>query len=101
MGSNPVRITLFKCMNKKYCLICGELIPEGRLKAIPNTETCVLHSTTERKRGFRVITGKNTYTELDIVDEKSFKDLTKYDRKNHSASHMVFHKKSAEDHKLE
>jgi hypothetical protein len=30
------------------CIACGIEIPEGRLKALPGTKTCVQHSTTER-----------------------------------------------------
>lgn len=61
----------------KYCIICGEVIPDGRVKAIPNVET---HSDAKRKKGFSVISSKTTYSELDIVDEKTFKKLKKLDR---------------------
>ena len=27
------------------CIVCGTEIPEGRLKAVPGTKTCVNHST--------------------------------------------------------
>ena len=30
----------------KTCKVCGSQIPKGRLKALPNTLTCVEHSTT-------------------------------------------------------
>jgi len=32
----------------RVCISCGEEIPAARLKAVPNTRTCVLHSTAER-----------------------------------------------------
>lgn len=60
----------------KFCKFCGEQIPEGRLKALPKTDTCTKCSNTEKKAGFQVITGKNTYTELDIVSQDTFKKLT-------------------------
>ena len=69
----------------KYCKICGEVIPEGRVKALPNATTCVHCSNTGKKRGFSVITGKTTYSELDIVDENQYKKLTELDRKKFSA----------------
>jgi len=74
----------------KYCKICGELIPEGRLKALPNTSTCVICSNSEKKVGFRVITGKNTYTELDIVDQETYQKLTnQQERKGQSPGNGV------------
>jgi hypothetical protein len=66
----------------KYCKICGEAIPEGRIKALPNTETCVEHSDVNKKLGFAVITGKDTYTELDIVEPDTYEELKKLERKN-------------------
>lgn len=30
------------------CIVCGTEIPEGRLKALPETKTCVNHSTATR-----------------------------------------------------
>lgn len=70
----------------KLCNNCGEPIPEGRLKALPNTETCVNCSGTNKKKAFVVITGKDTYTELDIVDENTYKILKEFDRKGFQQS---------------
>jgi hypothetical protein len=33
---------------EKTCKVCNQIIPEGRLKAIPGVQTCVQHSTTSR-----------------------------------------------------
>lgn len=66
----------------KKCIICGEDIPIGRLKALPNTNTCVKCSGVSKKKGFRVISSKTTYSELDIVDENTYKILSGLDR-NH------------------
>jgi hypothetical protein len=57
------------------CINCGIEIPEGRLKAIPGTQTCVSCSDTAKVAGFRVITGKSTYTEMQIVDQKKWIEL--------------------------
>lgn len=65
----------------KYCIICNEPIPEGRVKALPSVTTCVEHSEAKKKLGFAVITSKTTYSELDIVDEKMYKELKSLDRK--------------------
>jgi len=64
----------------KYCKVCGEEIPEGRVKALPNAETCVEHSGAKKKKGFVVISSKTTYSELDIVDDNTYKMLKKLDR---------------------
>jgi len=66
----------------KYCRVCGEVIPEGRLKVLPNAVTCVNHSNVEKKLGFQVVTGKDTYTELNIVDAETFQKLSALERKN-------------------
>lgn len=61
---------------EKSCIKCGNNIPSGRLKALPKTDTCIECSDVNRKCGFRVITGKTTYSELQLVDEKTFDKLT-------------------------
>jgi len=50
----------------RICKKCGIDISEGRLKALPETQTCVDCSKTNRKKGFKVITGKV----LDKYDKK-------------------------------
>ncbi len=60
---------------EKNCSICGNPIPEGRLKAIPNAKTCVKCSDTDKVYGHNMITGKNTYSELQIVDAETSKRL--------------------------
>ena len=72
-------------MEPTYCITCGAEIPEGRLNAIPGCMTCVNCSIVGKKKGFRVISSKTTYHELDIVDEEMFKILTAYERKNNGA----------------
>jgi len=70
------------------CLGCGEDIPEGRLKALPKTQHCVNCSTTEKVAGFRVITGKTTYTELQIVTQKKFNELNRKQKRIGSSPGM-------------
>lgn len=57
-------------MEKKLCK-CGEEIPAGRLKALPKTTTCTKCSQTGRVTGHPMITGKTTYSELQIVDAET------------------------------
>ena len=58
------------------CVKCGSEIPAGRLKALPGTRVCVQCSSTDKVRGFRIISGKTTYTELQLVDGKKFRELS-------------------------
>ena len=60
---------------KKYCTICEVEIPEARVKALPNVMTCVKHSTTNKVAGYQVITGKDTYTELQISTQEEVEKL--------------------------
>lgn len=53
---------------ERYCRFCGELIPEGRLKALPNTSTCVQHSQSERYGAITVVNHK-TGNETQIVKD--------------------------------
>lgn len=63
----------------KTCIRCGKLIPEGRLKILPKTETCVEHSDIEKKVGTPITYGEgdHTYVELNIMDAKDYKRIEK------------------------
>ncbi|MDJ1496720.1 TraR/DksA C4-type zinc finger protein [Cytophagaceae bacterium DM2B3-1] len=73
------------------CIHCGSEIPEARLKAIPTTKTCIDCSKTNRVYGFAVISGKTTYSEIQIVTEETAQDLyTQQDRKGGVATGVQF-----------
>jgi hypothetical protein len=57
------------------CVKCSNPIPEGRIKALPNTRTCVNCSSTARVGGHTIISGKNTYSEIQIVDQETSERL--------------------------
>jgi hypothetical protein len=57
------------------CINCGDIIPEGRLKALPGIKSCINCSETERVAGFPIITGKTTYSELEILKQEKAKEL--------------------------
>lgn len=61
----------------KLCKVCQEEIHPQRLKILPNTETCVKCSTTPKVAGFRIISGKTSYSEMQIVSQEKYKELTK------------------------
>ena len=58
----------------KICIICGDEIHPGRLKALPTAKTCVECSTTGRKAGITVTLGEgdHTYNEIVILEHEDF-----------------------------
>ena len=56
----------------KQCVKCGQDIPEGRLKILPNTKTCVNCSDVNKKGGITIQLGEgdHTYNEIIIVEER-------------------------------
>ncbi len=72
------------------CIHCQQEIPEARLKALPSTKTCVACSATGRVAGFPLITGKTTYSELQIVDQATAEDLyARQERKGRGPSEGI------------
>ena len=67
----------------KNCCICNNPIPEGRLKALPNTNTCVQHSTTGRYSANIVSYGDPEKGELNqefeiVRDQRTIQNLESY-----------------------
>ena len=61
----------------RNCKHCNNQIPEGRLKILPHTQNCVNCSTTEKVGCHTVISGKNTYSEIQIVDQETAANLSR------------------------
>lgn len=64
-------------MEKRLCTVCQEEINPLRIKALPDTKTCVNHSTVGAKRG-RILTlgeGDHTYNEIEILDEDVYRKV--------------------------
>lgn len=51
----------------KYCTVCKQPINPLRVKALPNTTTCVQHSSVEKKAGYTFQFGEGDHTFNDIV----------------------------------
>jgi hypothetical protein len=65
------------------CRVCGSEIPEGRLKAVPGTKTCVQHSTATKFAANVVSYGNaeagDLVSEIEVIrDEKSLEQLNHY-----------------------
>jgi hypothetical protein len=62
----------------RKCIVCDCEIPEGRIKAIPGTQTCTAHSNVQQKAGVMVYDHK-TAPELSIISPEQasrIKELT-------------------------
>jgi len=69
----------------KLCAMCDAVIPQGRLKALPQTKVCVDCSATGMKRAVTIVggEGEDTYNDIIIMDEKEYQEYVKDDlRKN-------------------
>lgn len=66
----------------KKCRVCGQQIPEGRLKAVPGTDVCTQHSNTSAYVANIVGVGNpddDHYEVLDIVrDARTAEQLQQY-----------------------
>jgi hypothetical protein len=63
----------------KYCIVCNEKIPAGRLKALPSARTCISHSNTFKYAGRMVIHHK-TGNEIEIYkDPELAKEMFRLD----------------------
>jgi|GEM_PF-2372429 len=58
---------------KVNCISCDVVIPEARLKAAPGTKECVKCSTEDKVAVQTIISGKNTYSEVEIIKNKETK----------------------------
>ena len=56
------------------CLKCNHSIPEGRLKALPGTKVCVSCSDTPKWYVRNIISGKTTYSEVEVIKNKQTKE---------------------------
>jgi len=64
------------------CIKCKEVIPVGRLKALPGTKVCVNCSDTQRWYLRNIISGKTTYSEAEIIkDPELAVKMRKMDRR--------------------
>lgn len=59
------------------CIKCKEDINPLRIKILPNTKTCVECSCTSKVGGHTIISGKNTYSEIQIVDPETAQSLAR------------------------
>ena len=72
------------------CTKCNGTIPEGRLKALPDTRTCVECSTTHAFYVRNIISGKTEYSETEIIKSPSLaRKLRAMDKRTGWGSNLV------------
>ena len=49
------------------CIKCGEIVPEGRLKALPGTKTCVNCSGARMKGAVTLMKGEGDHTWIETI----------------------------------
>tara|TARA_B100000497_G_C7629618_1_gene378381 strand:- start:534 stop:764 length:231 start_codon:yes stop_codon:yes gene_type:complete len=59
------------------CVKCHDEIQPGRLKALPNSKTCVKCSTTSAWYVRNVISGKTEYMETEIIKDPKHAEVLK------------------------
>jgi hypothetical protein len=57
------------------CIKCQSEIPAARIKALPSAKTCVQCSDTSKIGCHTIISGKNTYSEIQLVDRETSANL--------------------------
>ena len=71
------------------CIKCSKEINPLRLKALPETKTCVNCSTTSRWYVRNVISGKTTYCETEVIkDPESAKTIAAMDKRSGWGSNL-------------
>ena len=61
-------------MSMLKCYKCQNSIHPSRIKALPNTRECIKCSSVERNMVRAVITGKTTYSEIEVIKNKETKE---------------------------
>jgi hypothetical protein len=66
-------------IENRICIKCKEVIHPLRVKALPNTKTCVDCSTTGAKRGVPMMFGEkdHTWTDMVIMEPEEFDQFEK------------------------
>jgi hypothetical protein len=66
-------------MENRICIKCKEVIHPLRVKALPNSKTCVDCSTTGAKRGVPMMFGEkdHTWTDMVIMEPEEFDQFEK------------------------
>ena len=74
------------------CIKCGEIIPEGRLKAIPTAKTCVNCSGVQKKGVVTIMKGEGDHTWIETIhlEHDDYKAYIEAENKLRKAGNKLF-----------
>jgi hypothetical protein len=74
------------------CVKCGETIPEGRLKALPNAKTCVSCSGVQKKGVVTIMKGEGDHTWIETIhlEHEDYKAYVEAENKLRKAGNKLF-----------
>lgn len=75
----------------KNCIKCGDVIPEGRIKAIPGAKTCVNCSGVQKKGTVTVMMGEGDHTWIETIhlEHEDYKDYVEAENKLRKAGNKL------------
>ena len=81
-----------------HCSKCQKKIPAARMRALPNTKRCVECSNVERNYVRTIISGKTTYSEVEVIKNKDTKEyLQRLDSKGRQGFGSMLYRASKND----
>jgi hypothetical protein len=74
------------------CIKCGDIIPEGRLKALPGAKTCVNCSGVQKKGAVTIMkgTGDHTWIETIHLEHEDYKAYVEAENKLRKSGDKLF-----------
>ena len=74
------------------CVKCGEMIPEGRLKALPTAKTCVSCSGVQKKGVVTIMKGEGDHTWIETIhlEHEDYKAYIEAENKLRKAGNKLF-----------
>lgn len=74
------------------CIKCGDVIPEGRLKALPTAKTCVNCSGVQKKGVVTIMKGEGDHTWIETIhlEHEDYKAYIEAENKLRKAGNKLF-----------
>ena len=74
------------------CIKCGDVIPEGRLKALPTAKTCVSCSGVQKKGVVTIMKGEGDHTWIETIhlEHEDYKAYIEAENKLRKAGNKLF-----------
>jgi hypothetical protein len=74
------------------CIKCGDIIPEGRLKALPTAKTCVSCSGVQKKGVVTIMKGEGDHTWIETIhlEHEDYKAYVEAENKLRKTGNKLF-----------